>query len=169
MTLQIQTHKSFIFSQDLSFNRSRKSKRSSVDKYKGVSILNKDMKTSNSMLPKTVNNAASVIITSVSSSATLLTDASSPTLVNNKQAGSAQRGEGIGVISFLTAVSSASAVFVIQLTIFVILRNKLARILSVYTPYRAWIPPLTLSPASQRHTWYPSGSEATLRQHHFGV
>ncbi|KAH7115714.1 putative DUF221 domain protein [Dactylonectria macrodidyma] len=64
----------------------------------------------------------------MSTTTTSLTDASSPTLVNNKQAGSAQRGEGIGVISFLTAVSSASAVFVIQLTIFVILRNKLARI-----------------------------------------
>lgn len=121
------------------------------------------------MLPETVNNAASVIIASMSTTTTSLTDASSPTLVNNKQAGSAQRGEGIGVISFLTAVSSASAVFVIQLTIFVILRNKLARILSVYTPHSAWTPPLTFCLASQRHTWYPSGSELTLRHHHFGA
>ncbi|KAH8659407.1 hypothetical protein BGZ61DRAFT_370499 [Ilyonectria robusta] len=48
--------------------------------------------------------------------------------MNSKEAGSAQKGQGIGAISFLTAVASASTVFIIQLLLFVLLRNTLARI-----------------------------------------
>ena len=44
-------------------------------------------------------------------------------------AGSAQDDQGIGIVSFLTAFSVALIIFAVQITLFLLLRNKLARIL----------------------------------------
>lgn len=54
-----------------------------------------------------------------------------PTQTGANQAGSGQKDEGIGIVSFLTAVGVAVIVFSIQILFFLILRNKLARILYV--------------------------------------
>lgn len=43
--------------------------------------------------------------------------------------GKAQDSEGIGIVSFLTAVGTAAAIFTVQAILFLLLRNKLARIL----------------------------------------
>jgi hypothetical protein len=48
---------------------------------------------------------------------------------SSKLPGGAQKDQGIGIVSFLTAVSSGSAIFAFQLLLFLLLRNKLARIL----------------------------------------
>ncbi|RSL80957.1 hypothetical protein CEP52_017296 [Fusarium oligoseptatum] len=47
---------------------------------------------------------------------------------SSKLPGGAQKDQGIGIVSFLTAVSSGSAIFAFQLLLFLLLRNKLARI-----------------------------------------
>lgn len=49
----------------------------------------------------------------------------------------AQYSEGIGIVSFLTAIGVALAVFAAQFMLFVLLRNKLARILYVSARLRA--------------------------------
>ncbi|PNY27607.1 Uncharacterized protein RSN1 [Tolypocladium capitatum] len=46
----------------------------------------------------------------------------------NGQAGRAQDARGIGIVSFLTAIGVAAAIFAAQFTLFTLLRNKLARI-----------------------------------------
>jgi calcium permeable stress-gated cation channel len=43
--------------------------------------------------------------------------------------GSAQEDQGMGIISFMTAVGVAVAIFAAQFLLFLLLRNKLARIL----------------------------------------
>lgn len=45
--------------------------------------------------------------------------------------GKAQSSAGIGIVSFLTAIGVALAVFAAQFLLFMLLRNKLARILYV--------------------------------------
>ncbi|RSL45832.1 hypothetical protein CEP54_014119 [Fusarium duplospermum] len=45
---------------------------------------------------------------------------------SSKLPGGAQKDQGIGIVSFLTAVSSGSAIFAFQLLLFLLLRNKLA-------------------------------------------
>ena len=42
--------------------------------------------------------------------------------------------KGIGIISFLTAFVAALIIFTVQISVFVLLRNKLARILYDITP-----------------------------------
>lgn len=48
-------------------------------------------------------------------------------------AGSGQKDEGIGIVSFLAAVGVALATGAVQILLFLLLRNKLARILYVVT------------------------------------
>lgn len=53
-------------------------------------------------------------------------------LVSRKENGSdskAKDNQGIGIVSFLTAVSVSVIIFAVQVFFFIILRNKLARIL----------------------------------------
>lgn len=71
---------------------------------------------------------------------------------------SAEDSEGIGIVSFLSAVGTALAIFAAQALIFLLLRNKLARILYVTAPLVAQLGVLTRSLVSQRHTSSPSGS-----------
>ena len=63
------------------------------------------------------------------------TEAAASTQTAESQAGSAQKDKGIGIVSFLTAVGVAMAVFAAQILLFLILRNKLARILYVEASY----------------------------------
>lgn len=46
-----------------------------------------------------------------------------------QEAGDGQKSEGIGIASFLTAILVSVIIFFVQLLLFVLLRNKLARIL----------------------------------------
>jgi hypothetical protein len=46
-----------------------------------------------------------------------------------RQPGGAQVDQGIGVSSFIAALSSGFAIFMLQLLLFLLLRNKLGRIL----------------------------------------
>lgn len=72
-----------------------------------------------------------------------------------------QADENIGLVSFLTAVAVAVAIFTVQFTLFLLLRNKLARILSVHTV--VWFPDLTLTSSprlvSRRPTWFLNANE----------
>jgi len=45
-----------------------------------------------------------------------------------KEPGGAQQNEGIGVSSFIAALSSGFMIFILQLVLFLLLRNKLGRI-----------------------------------------
>jgi hypothetical protein len=47
----------------------------------------------------------------------------------SRQPGGAQVDQGIGVSSFIAALSSGFAIFMLQLLLFLLLRNKLGRIL----------------------------------------
>ena len=47
----------------------------------------------------------------------------------SRQPGGAQNDQGIGVVSFLTALGSGSALFILQFLLFLTLRNHLSRIL----------------------------------------
>lgn len=51
---------------------------------------------------------------------------------SGQQSGKAQDARGIGIVSFLTAIGVAAAIFAAQFTLFTLLRNKLARILYVH-------------------------------------
>ncbi|KAI5465133.1 hypothetical protein BGZ63DRAFT_379416, partial [Mariannaea sp. PMI_226] len=53
------------------------------------------------------------------------TDYSLATISTKKEPGSAQKAEGINLLSFSTAVGSASIIFVIQLSAFLFLRNRI--------------------------------------------
>jgi len=53
--------------------------------------------------------------------------------------GSAQSSNGISLVAFLTALATSLVVFAVQMIAFLLLRNKLARILYVV------LPPLPLS------------------------
>ncbi|KAH6973343.1 hypothetical protein EDB80DRAFT_595877 [Ilyonectria destructans] len=55
-----------------------------------------------------------------------------------QQSDRAQRNQGISVVSFLTALSGALAVFAVQVLLFLLLRNKLARI---FKPKTYLVPP----------------------------
>jgi hypothetical protein len=55
--------------------------------------------------------------------------ASGPDSTTKGGSGSAQNNEGIGITSFLTSIAVAVAIFGVQTFIFLLLRNKLARIL----------------------------------------
>lgn len=48
---------------------------------------------------------------------------------DTQAAGDGQKSEGIGIVSFLTAILVSVIIFFVQLLVFVILRNKLARVL----------------------------------------
>ncbi|KAH7108911.1 hypothetical protein EDB81DRAFT_673191 [Dactylonectria macrodidyma] len=58
--------------------------------------------------------------------------------MGNPQSDRAQRVQGISIVSFLTALSGALAVFVVQVFLFLLLRNKLARI---FKPKTYLVPP----------------------------
>lgn len=60
-----------------------------------------------------------------------LTDRGLVAREDDGSSGSAQKSEGIGIVSFLTAVGIAVAIFAAQFLLFLLLRNKLARILYV--------------------------------------
>ncbi|KYK59367.1 hypothetical protein DCS_00497 [Drechmeria coniospora] len=73
---------------------------------------------------------------SVDSLAKIVDAASFPILVPRQtaqavgpsQGGSGQSAQGIGIVSFLSAIGVALAIFAAQITLFVLLRNKLARV-----------------------------------------
>lgn len=48
---------------------------------------------------------------------------------DTQEAGDGQKSEGIGIVSFLTAILVSVIIFLVQLFLFVLLRNKLARVL----------------------------------------
>jgi hypothetical protein len=48
---------------------------------------------------------------------------------DTQQAGDGQKSEGIGIVSFLTAILVSVIIFFVQLLLFMLLRNKLARVL----------------------------------------
>lgn len=48
---------------------------------------------------------------------------------NSQGAGNGQKNAGIGIVSFLTAILVSVIIFLVQLLLFMLLRNKLARIL----------------------------------------
>lgn len=48
---------------------------------------------------------------------------------NSQGAGNGQKSAGIGLVSFLTAILVSVIIFFVQLLLFLLLRNKLARIL----------------------------------------
>lgn len=77
--------------------------------------------------------------------------------------GGAQADEGIGIIGFLTALVVASIVFTIQVTLFLMLRNKLARILYVaHAAHTRGSPANVLGIVNPRPTSSPSASAPTL-------
>ena len=81
---------------------------------------------------ESLTRAATGSITDAPSSAIASTTAEAePTSSNvvDTQPGRGQDDQGIGIVSFLTAVGVALAVFAVQLLLFLVLRNKLARIL----------------------------------------
>lgn len=47
----------------------------------------------------------------------------------DRSPGGAQDEQGIGIVSFLTALATALVIFTVQASLFMLLRNKLARIL----------------------------------------
>ncbi|KAJ4269954.1 hypothetical protein NW762_001625 [Fusarium torreyae] len=81
--------------------------------------------------------ASSLISSALSASETLSASAttsdeptrtSSEIAITPSQSSAADKDKGIGIVSFLTAVAVALAVFAIQVLLFLLLRNKLARI-----------------------------------------
>jgi hypothetical protein len=48
---------------------------------------------------------------------------------DTQTAGDGQKSEGIGIVSFLTAILVSVIIFFVQLAFFLLLRNKLARVL----------------------------------------
>ncbi|KAF4972945.1 hypothetical protein FSARC_614, partial [Fusarium sarcochroum] len=66
----------------------------------------------------------------------------------SKQPGGAQQNAGIGVVSFFSALGSASVFFVIQLVMFLVLRNKLDRVFK---------PKTYLTPTGERTSPPPQG------------
>ncbi|KAF4467912.1 hypothetical protein FALBO_5216 [Fusarium albosuccineum] len=81
--------------------------------------------------------ASSLVSSAISASETLSgseTLSSEPTKTSGlasttpSQTSAAEKDKGIGIVSFLTAVAVAVAVFAVQLSLFLVLRNKLARI-----------------------------------------
>lgn len=42
--------------------------------------------------------------------------------------------QGIGIVSFITSIAAAMIIFAVQISLFALFRNKLARILYVYCP-----------------------------------
>ncbi|KAF4445916.1 hypothetical protein F53441_10387 [Fusarium austroafricanum] len=80
--------------------------------------------------------ASSLLSTALSASETLSassTTSNKPTKTNTgvftpQPTSAADKDKGIGVVSFLTAVAVAMAIFAVQILLFLLLRNKLARI-----------------------------------------
>jgi hypothetical protein len=56
-------------------------------------------------------------------------DSSSSSSSSSQGAGNGQKSAGIGIVSFLTAILVSVIIFFVQLLLFLLLRNKLARIL----------------------------------------
>jgi hypothetical protein len=48
---------------------------------------------------------------------------------SSQSAGNGQKSQGIGIVSFLTAILVSVIIFFVQLLLFILLRNKLARVL----------------------------------------
>jgi hypothetical protein len=57
-----------------------------------------------------------------------------PSATSNDGTGSAQGSQNISLVAFLTALATSLVVFAIQMIAFLLLRNKLARILYVVAP-----------------------------------
>ncbi|QPC78353.1 hypothetical protein HYE68_009105 [Fusarium pseudograminearum] len=66
--------------------------------------------------------------TSSSSSSSGPTRTTSGSIFSATQSSAADKDKGIGIVSFLTAVGVAVAIFAVQILLFLLLRNKLARI-----------------------------------------
>ena len=90
----------------------------------------------------------------------------------------ALESSGISLVAFVTALAASLVVFGIQMGFFLLLRNKLARILYVPTTYprllTAALPydPVTdvpIFPANQKPSSYPNANEQTRHPDHHGT
>lgn len=99
------------------------------------------------------------------------TSAALPTDTNSDGTGTAQASTGISLVAFLTALATSLVIFAVQIIAFLLLRNKLARILYVF-PY---VLSIVLSscasltschPVNQKHSSCPNANE---QNHHRAV
>lgn len=81
----------------------------------------------------TTQDAAAPLSRRLASMADFMASSPSSPLLHSRASGSGagagQRDTGLGIVGFLTAVGVSLAIFVVQFTLFLLLRNRLARIL----------------------------------------
>lgn len=101
------------------------------------------------------------------------TGAPAATTTGSTEEGSAQSSEGMGLVAFLTALATSLVVFGIQMGFFLLLRNKLARILCVnltgqptssYPSMWTSTDIALCSSVNQKHSSYPNENEQTRRR-----
>lgn len=84
-------------------------------------------------IASTIASSALSASETLSGSETLSTEATKTSSgrvgITPSQNSAANKDRGIGIVSFLTAVAVAMVVFAVQILLFLLLRNKLARIL----------------------------------------
>ncbi|KFA50706.1 hypothetical protein S40293_07836 [Stachybotrys chartarum IBT 40293] len=95
-----------------------------------MSSITSEDATSLSETASTVASSISSIATSLANSAASTTSQAPPTRtdVGDEAPGAGQNDEGIGILSFLSALGVALIIFSVQILLFLLLRNKLARI-----------------------------------------
>ncbi|RGP76997.1 hypothetical protein FLONG3_4935 [Fusarium longipes] len=122
---------------------------------------------------ETASLTGSVLSSLLSSATSASKSLTSPTLTSSNPFGSAEptsaadKDKGIGIVSFLTAVGVAVAIFAVQILLFLILRNKLARIFKPKTylvPERERTEPPPNKPLAMLKTLWHYGDREVIEK-----
>jgi uncharacterized protein (DUF2342 family) len=82
--------------------------------------------------------------------------------------GTAQSDQGISLVAFITALTTALIIFGVQMFAFIALKEKLARILCVFTP-SPWLVSLLILLVNPKPIWSPKKNGRSLHPERHGV